>query len=120
MTKKKDSTEKAIRDIRRATRRRYSAEEKIRIVLEGLRGESSIAALCRKEGINQNPYYRWSNEFLEAGKKRVTGDTAREANSDEVKELRSEAAQPRKPWPKRCSRIVCLKKSSHGAGGDDT
>ena len=76
MTKKKDSAEKAIRDIRRATRRRYSAEEKIRIVLEGLRGESSIAELCRKEGINQNLCYRWSKEFLEAGKKRLAGDTA--------------------------------------------
>ena len=69
MTKKKDSAKKAIRDIRRATRRQYSAEEKIRIVLEGLRGESSIAELCRKEGINQNLYYRWSKEFLEAGNK---------------------------------------------------
>ena len=93
MTKKKDSAEKAIRDIRRATRRQYSAEEKIRIVLEGLRGESSIAELCRKEGINQNLYYRWSKEFLEAGKKRLAGDTEREANSDEVKGLRREAAQ---------------------------
>jgi len=93
MTKKKDSAEKAIRDIRRATRRQYSAEEKIRIVLEGLRGESSIAELCRKEGINQNLYYRWSKEILEAGKKRLAGDTAREANSDEVKGLRREAAQ---------------------------
>ena len=93
MTKKKASADKAIRDIRRATRRQYSAEEKIRIVLEGLRGESSIAELCRKEGINQNLYYRWSKEFLEAGKKRLAGDTAREANSDEVKGLRREAAQ---------------------------
>src|SRR5210317_1025121 len=90
MTKKKDGAEKAIRDIRRATRRQYSAEEKIRIVLEGLRGESSIAELCRKEGINQNLYYRWSKEFLEAGKKRLAGDTVREANSDEVKALRKE------------------------------
>ena len=95
MTKKKDSAEKAIRDIRRATRRRYSAEEKIRIVLEGLRGESSIAELCRKEGINQNLYYRWSKEFLEAGKKRLAGDTAREANSDRGKGVarRSRTAQ---------------------------
>ena len=93
MTKKKASADKAIRDIRRATRRQYSAGEKIRIVLEGLRGESSIAELCRKEGINQNLYYRWSKEFLEAGKKRLAGDTAREANSDEVKGLRREAAQ---------------------------
>jgi transposase len=68
--------EKTIRDIRRATRRQYPAEEKIRIVLDGLRGEDSIAELCRREGINQNPYYRWSKEFLEAGKKHLAGDTA--------------------------------------------
>src|SRR5215831_6431386 len=72
-----ESAEKTVRDIRRATRRHHSAEEKIRIVLEGLRGEDSIAELCRKEGINQNLYYRWSKEFLEAGKKRLAGDTAR-------------------------------------------
>ena len=71
-----ESAEKTVRDIRRATRRHHSAEEKIRIVLEGLRGEVSIAELCRKEGINQNLYYRWSKEFLEAGKKRLAGDTA--------------------------------------------
>ena len=81
-----ESAEKTVRDIRRATRRHHSAEEKIRIVLEGLRGEDSIAELCRKEGINQNLYYRWSKEFLEAGKKRLAGDTAREATPDEVKE----------------------------------
>jgi transposase len=85
MSKKKDSTEKAIRDIRWATRRQYSAEEKIRIVLDFLRGESSIAELCREEGIHQNLYYRWSKEFLEAGKKRLAGDTNRQATSDEVK-----------------------------------
>src|ERR1700756_4030997 len=88
-----DSAEKTVRDIRRATRRHHSAEEKIRIVLEGLRGEDSIAELCRKEGINQNLYYRWSKEFLEAGKKRLARDTAGEATSDEVKELRAEARQ---------------------------
>ena len=76
MTKQKDSAEKAIRDIRLPTRKHYSTEDKIRIVLEGLRGESSIAELCRKEGINQILYYRWSKQFLEAGKKRLTGDTA--------------------------------------------
>ena len=84
------SVEKTVRDIRRATRRNYSAEEKIRIVLEGLRGEESIAELCRREGINTNIYYRWSKEFLEAGKKRLAGDTAREATSDEVRNLRTE------------------------------
>ena len=73
----KRSAEKTVRDIRRATRRHYSSEEKIRIVLEGPRGEESVAALCRKEGINQNLYYRWSKEFLEAGKKRLAGDTVR-------------------------------------------
>src|SRR5215467_1654165 len=88
-----ESAEKTVRDIRRATRRHHSAEEKIRIVLEGLRGEDSIAELCRKEGIKQNLYYRWSKEFLEAGKKRRDGDTAREATSDEVKELKAEARQ---------------------------
>src|SRR5580692_738374 len=88
-----DSVEKTVRDIRRATRRHHSAEEKIRIVLEGLRGEDSIAELCRKEGINQNLYYRWSKEFLEAGKKRLAGHTAREATSDEVKGLRAQARQ---------------------------
>ena len=93
MTKQKDRAEKAIRDIRRATRRSYSAEEKIRIVLEGLRGEDSIAELCRKEGINQNLYYRWSKECPGAGKKRLAGDTAREANTGEVNTLRNEAAQ---------------------------
>ena len=89
--RQKASAEKVVKDIRRATRRHYGAEEKIRIVLEGLRGEDSIAELCRREGINQNLYYRWSKDFLEAGKKRLAGDTAREATSDEVKQLRSEA-----------------------------
>ena len=87
----KDSTEKTVRDVGRATRRRYSAQEKIRIVLQGLRGEDSIAELCPNEGINQNLYYRWSKEFLEAGKKRLAGDTVREATSDEVRDLRQEA-----------------------------
>ena len=91
MLTNKRSAGKTVRDIRRATWRHYSAEEKIRIVLEGLRGEDSIAELCRREGINSNLYYRWSKEFLEAGKKRLSGDTAREATSDEVKHLRSEA-----------------------------
>ena len=111
---------KAIRDIRRVTRRQYSAEEKIRIVLEGLRGESSIAELCRKEGINQNLYYRWSKEFLEAGKKRLAGDTAREANSGEVKGLRNEAAQLKEALAETVLENRLLKKSMFGAGGDDT
>lgn len=88
--------------------------------LEGLRGESSIAELCRKEGINQNLYYRWSKEFLEAGKKRLAGDTAREANSDEVKGLRSEAAQLKEALAETVLENRLLKKSMFGAGGDDT
>src|SRR5271170_709653 len=87
------AAEKAVRDIRRATRRLYSAEEKVRIVIAGLRFEESIVELCHKEGINQNLYYRWSKKFLEAGKKRLAGDTAREATSDDVKGLRAEAQQ---------------------------
>jgi len=88
-----EEAEKRVRDIRRATRRQYSAEEKMRIVVAGLRGEDSIAELCRKEGINQNLYYRWSKDFLEAGKKRLAGDTARAATSDEVKEIQAQARQ---------------------------
>jgi transposase len=84
----RDPAERVVKDIRRAMRRHFSAEDKIRIVLEGLRGEDSIAELCRREGIVQNLYYRWSKEFLEAGKKRLAGDTARAATTDEVKELR--------------------------------
>ena len=120
MSKQKDSAEKAIRDIRRATRRQYSAEEKIRIVLAGLRGESSIAELCRQEGINQNLYYRWSKEFLEAGKKRLAGDTARQATPDEVQALRREAAQLKQALAESVLENRLLKKSTFGAGGDDT
>ena len=82
--------EKRVKEIRRKTRRKYSAEDKIRIVLEGLRGEMTIAELCRREGIVQNLYYKWSRDFLEAGKKRLSGDVEREANSTEVGALRSE------------------------------
>ena len=114
----KDSAEKVVRDIRRATRRQYSAEEKIRIVLEGLRGEDSIAELCRKEGINQNLYYRWSKEFLEAGKKRLAGDTAREATSDEVKSLRSESLQLKEMLAEVMIENRLLKKSVIGDGED--
>jgi transposase len=87
----KKPAEQVIKDIRRATRRHFSAEDKIRIVLDGLRGEDSIAELCRKEGIAQSLYYTWSKEFMEAGKRRLAGDTARAATTDEVKDLRREA-----------------------------
>ena len=115
-----DSAEKAVRDIRRATRRRHSAEDKIRIVLEGLRGEVSVAELCRKEGINQNLYYRWSKEFLEAGKKRLAGDTAREATSDEVKDLRAEARQLKETLAEVLIENRLLKKSVLGDGESDS
>src|SRR2546427_4199562 len=111
-----ESAEKTVRDIRRATRRHHSAEEKIRIVLEGLRGEDSIAELCRKEGINQNLYYRWSKEFLEAGKKRLAGDTAREATSDEVKELKAEARQLKETLAEVLIENRLLKKAFSGIG----
>src|SRR5215510_6622185 len=87
------SSEQVVREIHRRTRRRFSAEEKIRIILEGLRGEESIAELCRREGINPNLYYKWSKEFLEAGKARLTGDTKRQASRNEVDALRHENEQ---------------------------
>src|SRR5476649_421571 len=113
----KEPAEKVVQDIRRATRKHYSAEEKIRIVLEGLRGEDSIAELCRREGIAQNLYYRWSKDFLEAGKKRLAGDTARAATSDEVKDIRrGDCAQGgrRRPNPGKPS---AQKKRDGGWGG---
>ena len=85
-----NNNEKLVKDIRRRTRKKYSSEEKIRIVLEGMRGEASIAELCRREGLNQNVYYRWSKEFLEAGKQRLAGDIKREASSSEVTGLKKE------------------------------
>ena len=115
----KRSVEKTVRDIRRRTRKKYSAEEKIRIVLEGLRGEESIAELCRKEGLNPNVYYRWSKEFMEAGKKRLAGDTVREATSDEVKELRVEAAALKETLGEVVMENRLLKKSVLGDGEDD-
>ena len=88
----KKPAEQVMKDIRRVTRRHFSAEDKIRIVLDGLRGEDSIAELCRKEGIAQSLFYTWSKEFMEAGKRRLAGDTARAATTDEVKDLRREAS----------------------------
>ena len=118
MTKTR-STEKTVRDIRRATRRKYSAEEKIRIVLEGLRGEDSVAELCRREGINSNVYYRWSKEFLEAGKKRLSGDEVREATSDEVKQLRTESAALKEALAEQLMENRLLKKNVIADGEDD-
>ena len=120
MMRKKSSAQKTIRDIRRATRRHYSAEEKIRIVLEGLRGEDTIAELCRREGLNSNVYYRWSKEFMEAGKKRLAGDTVREATSDEVKQLRAESSALKETLGELLMENRLLKKSMLGDGEDGT
>ena len=122
MRQKSDSTavtsEKLVRDIRRATRKQYSAEEKIRIVLEGLRGEESISELCRREGIAASMYYGWSKEFLEAGKRRLAGDTARAATSDEVKDLRREATALKEVVADLTLENRLLKKSMSGDGED--
>ena len=115
----KEPAEKVIKGIRRATRRQYSAEEKIRVVLDGLRGEESIAALCRREGIAESLYYNWSKEFLEAGKKRLAGDTARAATSDEVKQLRHEARDLKEVVAEQALELRLLKKSMIGDGEDE-
>ena len=117
---KKSNAEKTVRDIRRKTRKKYSAEDKIRIVIEGLRGEDSISALCRKEGINANLYYRWSKDFMEAGKKRLAGDEVREATTDEVKELRAESLALKETLAETVLDNRLLKKSMIGDYGDDT
>jgi transposase len=108
--------EKVVREIRRQTRRKFNAEEKIRIVLEGLRGEESIAELCRREGISPNLYYNWSKEFLEAGKARLTGNTKREATSTEVVDLRQENDQLKRLVADLSLRNQVLKKSSTALG----
>jgi len=115
----KDPAERAVRDIRRKTRKQYSAEEKIRIVVSGLRGEESIAVLCRHEGIAEGLYYSWSKEFLEAGKKRLAGDTARQATSTEVKTLRAEARALKEALAEQMLENRLLKKSMIGDGGDE-
>ena len=113
---KKQSSEAAVREIRRRTRRRFSAEEKVRVVLEGLHGEMSVAELCRREGIASNLYYRWSKDFLEAGKKRLNGDTVREATSDEVKVLRSENRELKEVVAEMMLKNRVLKKGLTGLG----
>jgi len=115
----KKSAEQVVKDIRRATRKQYSAEEKIRIVLDGLRGEDSIAELCRREGIAQSMYYTWSKEFMEAGKRRLAGDTARAATTDEVKNLRREASALKEVVAEQTLEIRLLKKSMTMDGDDE-
>ena len=112
------TAEAHVREIRRATRRQHSAEEKIRIVLEGLRGEHSIAELCRREGIAQSLYYKWSKEFLEAGRKRLSGDTERQATSGEVKNLRREMRELKEALADTLLENRLLKKSMIADGGE--
>jgi len=115
---RKSPGEKIVKEIKRATRKQYSSEEKIRIVLDGLRGEDSIAELCRREGISQGVYYKWSKDFMEAGKKRLSGDTARAATTDEVKDLRREARDLKEVVAEQTLELRILKKNMLEGGGD--
>ena len=115
----KKPAEQVVKDIRRATRRHFSAEDKIRIVLDGLRGEDSIAELCRKEGIAQSLYYTWSKEFLEAGKRRLAGDTARAATTGEVQDLRRETSALKECVADLTLENRLLKKSMLADGDDE-
>ena len=115
----KKPAEQVVTDIRRATRRHFSAEDKIRIVLDGLRGEDSIAELCRKEGIAQSLYYTWSKEFMEAGKRRLAGDTARAATTGEVQDLRRETSVLKECVADLTLENRLLKKSMLADGGDE-
>ena len=115
----KKRTESIVREIRRKTRKKYTAEEKIRIVLEGLRGEEGITELCRREGIHTNLYYKWSKEFLEAGKQRLVGDLKRQATSSEVTTLRRENQQLKELVADLSLKNVVLKKSLGGSGLDE-
>ena len=110
--------ESIVRDIKRRTRKKYTSEEKIRIVLEGLRGEATVAELCRREGLNTNIYYKWSKEFLEAGKKRLQGDTVREATTTEVVDLKKENDQLKQLVAELSLKNRVLKKSLNGLGSD--
>lgn len=112
----RDAADRTVKDIRRKTRKRYSSEDKIRIVLAGLRGEDSIAELCRQEGIAQSQYYSWSKEFMEAGRKRLAGDTAREANTGEVQDLRREARDLKEVVAEQALELRLLKKAWSGMG----
>jgi transposase len=112
--KTKQSPESVVREIKRKTRRKFNPEERIRIILEGLKGEDSIAAICRREGIAPSLYYKWSKSFLEAGKQRLKGDTMREANSDEVSELRKENEQLKQLVAELSLKNRVLKKSLSG------
>ena len=115
---RQSSSEPIIKDIKRKTRKQYGAEEKIRIVLDGLRGEDSIAELCRREGIAQGLYYKWSKDFMEAGRKRLAGDIVRQANTGEVTTLRREARELKEVVAEQTLELRLLKKSMIGDGGE--
>ena len=117
-TGRTSSSEKIIRDIKRNTRKQYSAEEKIRIVLDGVRGEASIAELCRREGIAQSLYYKWSKDFMQAGKKRLAGDIVRQANTSDVTALRREAGDLKEVVAEQTLELRLLKKNMLGDGDD--
>jgi len=119
MAKKTESAESTVRNIRRNTRKKYGAEEKIRIVLEGLKGESTIAELCRREGIAQSLYYKWSKEFLEAGKQRLSGNTKRQADSEEVSGMKHENEQLKLLVAELALKNKVLKKSLLGLEGEE-
>jgi transposase len=116
MAEKKEKAETTVRRIRRKTRKKYSAEDKIRIVIEGLRGDMTVAELCRKEGISQSLYYKWSKEFLEAGKQRLAGNTTRQADSSEVQDMRQESEQMKLLIAELSLNNRRLKKSLRGVG----
>ena len=113
-TKNTKSATELVKEIKRRTRRKFSAEEKIKIVLEGMRGEESIAAVCRKYGIHANNYFKWSKDFIEAGKRRLSGDTLREANREEVAELRKSVELLQRMVGKLYTENDELKKIQHG------
>ncbi len=116
MARKKQTAENTVKNIRRRARRKYNAEEKIRIVIEGLRGDLSVAELCRREGITQSLYYKWSKEFLEAGKARLSGNSQRQADSNEVAELRKESGQLKLLVAELSLKNRILKKTLFGLG----
>ena len=117
LPKAKQNPESVVREIKRNTRRKFNSEEKIRIIIEGLRGEDSIANICRKEGIAPSIYYKWSKSFLEAGKRQLNGDTIREASSNEVVDPRCENEQLKQLVAELSLKNRVLKKSLSGLGG---
>jgi transposase len=113
---RKKSASSLISELKRKTRRIYSSEEKIRIIIDGMRGEMSVAELCRREGISQGIYYKWSKDFMDAGKRRLTGDTMREANTSDVKDLKQENSSLKELVAELSLDNRILKKNLNGEG----